>query len=285
MMPGFRGWWRRLMFGLATTTGLARRGFFIPYRYADTLPAAGQRPPYAALERLFDSRREAVAGWLDAIDGFAAELEAIGDAPPPAPRWAQSWFPRLDGAAAYAITRTLAPRRIVEVGAGHSTRFFARAVSDGGLDTEIIAIDPAPRAALDRLERVRLLRATAHEAGEAPFRDLESGDILAIDSSHILMPGSDVDMLFNRVLPVLPAGVFVHIHDIFLPDDYPAEWDWRGYNEQLGVAALIAAGGWQLQFASHYAATRMAGRVASGVAGRLHLAEGAHEASLWLKKA
>ncbi len=273
------------MLGLATVTGLARRGFFIPYRYAGMLPAAGERTSYAALERLFEARRAAIEGWLDAIDGFAAELEAIGGAPPPAPRWAQSWFPRLDGAAAYAITRTLAPRRIVEVGCGHSTRFFARAVADGGLATEITAIDPAPRAVLGRLEPVRLLRARVHEVGEAPFRDLEAGDILAIDSSHILMPGSDVDMLFNRILPVLPAGVFVHIHDIFLPDDYPAEWDWRGYNEQLGVAALIVGGGWELQFASHYATTRMKDRIAAGVAGRLHLAEGAHEASLWLKKA
>ncbi len=284
-MPGLRRRWRRLVLGLATITGLARRGFFIPYRYADTLPAAGERRPYEALERIFESRRAAIGGWLDAIDGYAAELESIGAAPPPAPRWAQSWFPRLAGAAAYAITRTLAPRRIVEVGCGHSTRFFARAVSDGGLDTEIIAIDPAPRAALEGLEGVRLLRATAHDAGEAPFRDLEPGDILAIDSSHILMPGSDVDMLFNRIFPVLPSGVFVHVHDIFLPDDYPVDWDWRGYNEQLGVAALIAGGGWELQFASHYATTRMAARVAAGVAGRLHLAEGAHEASLWLKKA
>lgn len=273
------------MLGLATVTGLARRGFFIPYRYADTLPAAGERLPYEALERLFDSRRAAIGGWLDVIDGYAGALEAIGAAPPPAPRWAQSWFPRLDGAAAYAITRKLAPRRIVEVGCGHSTRFFARAISDGGLDTGIVAIDPAPRAGLDRLGRVRLLRATVGEAGEAPFRDLESGDILAIDSSHILMPGSDVDMLFNRILPVLPSGVFVHIHDIFLPDDYPKDWDWRGYNEQLGVAALIAGGGWELQFSSHYATTRMAGRVAGGVAARLHLADGAREASLWLKKA
>ena len=273
------------MLGLATVTGLARRGFFIPYRHAGSLPPAGQRQPYAALERLFEARRAAIETWLDAIDGYAAELEAIGGAPPPAPRWARPGFPRLDGAAAYAIARTLAPRRIVEVGCGHSTRFFARAVADGGLNTEITAIDPAPRAVLEGLAPVRLLRMTVHEAGEAPFQGLESGDILAIDSSHILMPGSDVDMLFNRVLPALPAGVFVHIHDIFLPDDYPADWDWRGYNEQLGVAALIAGGGWELQFASHYATTRMAARVASGVIDRLHLPDGAHEASLWLKKA
>ena len=67
------------------------------------------------------------------IEQYAAELEAIGSAPPPAPRWNQDWFPRLDAAAAYAMVRNTRPRRIVEVGSGHSTRFMARAVADGGL--------------------------------------------------------------------------------------------------------------------------------------------------------
>jgi hypothetical protein len=280
----FRAWRRRLALGLPTVFGLAKRGFFIPYRYASALAPAGSRPPYAALEELFEARREAIEGWLGAIDGFAAELEAIGGAPPPAPRWAQDWFPRLDGAAAYTMIRKLAPRRVVEVGCGHSTRFIARAIADGGLDCAITAIDPAPRADLDRLPGVQLLRTTVQNAGDSAFRELQAGDVLAIDSSHVLMPGSDVDMLFNRILPILPQGVFVHIHDIFLPDDYPADWEWRGYNEQLGVAALIAGAGWNVQFASHYAATRMAGRVAAGVAGRLPLPAGARESSLWLKK-
>ena len=53
------------------------------------------------------------------------------------------------------------------------------------------------------------------------------------------MPGSDVDLLLNRVLPRLPAGVLVHIHDIFLPFDYPPIWGWRAYNEQQGVLPLL----------------------------------------------
>ena len=98
------------------------------------------------------------------------------------------------------------------------------------------------------------------------------------------MPGTDVDMLLNRILPSLPAGVYVHIHDIFLPDPYPADWEWRGYNEQQGVAPLMTGGGWRVEFASHYAVTRMADRVTGGVLGRLALKPGAREASLWLKK-
>ena len=165
----------------------------------------------------------------------------IGTAPAPDPHWDQAWFPRLDAAAAYALVRRFAPARIVEVGAGHSTRFFARAAADGALETRILAIDPAPRATLSALS-VELRRTTVHEAGDAPFTGLGPGDIVSIDSSHILMPGSDVDVLLCRVLPRLPAGVFVHVHDIFLPDDYPPAWEWRGYSEQLGVQPLLFGG-------------------------------------------
>jgi hypothetical protein len=122
-------------------------------------------------------------------------------------------------------------------------------------------------------------------AGMAHFEALQAGDILFIDSSHILMPGTDVDFLFNHVLPTLPAGVLIHIHDIFLPDDYPPDWEWRGYNEQLGIAALIQGGAYQLIWSSHYAVKRMADAVAASAAGRLQLKEGAREASLWLAKA
>ncbi len=274
---------RRLGFGLATVLGLAPRGFFIPYRYAGAVTPPGGRASYGAMERLFDG---ASAGFSQRLDGLAAyrgALRAIADAPPPAPRWEQDWFPRLDAAMAYAMVRTHAPKRIVEVGSGHSTRFLARAVADGGMATRFTAIDPAPRAALAGLG-VEIVRETVQRAATAPFEGLAAGDMLFIDSSHILMPGSDVDFLMNRVMPALPAGVVVHIHDIFLPDDYPRSWAWRGYNEQLAVAALLSGGGYRPLFASRYAVTRMAEAVAASAAGGLPIIAGALESSLWLEK-
>jgi hypothetical protein len=74
------------------------------------------------------------------------------------------------------------------------------------------------------------------------------------------------------------------VHDIFLPDDYPAEWNWRGYNEQLAVAAFLSAGGYSVVFASHYVATRMNLSVESTVLNDLPLMPGAQESSLWLRK-
>ena len=278
-MTGFR----RLWFGLATVLGLARRGFFIPYRFAAGLTAAGARPPYDAVTRLFAVHEADFVAVLVRVDHYADALEAIGDAPAPAPRWRQDWFPRLDGAVAYAMVRDTRPARIVEVGSGHSTRFLARAVADGGLPTSITAIDPAPRAVIRNLP-VQWLATTLQNAGDAPFEGLAAGDMVFIDSSHILMPGNDVDTLFNRILPALPAGVRIHIHDIFLPDDYPAAWEWRSYNEQLAVGALLHGGGYRPLFASHYVATRMADVVADSAAGRLALDAGAVESSLWLEK-
>ncbi len=227
-----RGQARRLAFGLLTLLGLRRRGFFIPYRYADQVADGARRPSYRALETIFAAAEPAFAGVLEHIDAHAEALAAIGGEAPPEPRWNQDWFPRLDGAAAYVLVREVRPRRIVEVGSGHSTRFMARAIRDAGLETEITAIDPAPRADIDGLG-VTIIPRTLQEAGTTPFAALAAGDVLFIDSSHILMPGTDVDILFNHVLPALPAGVLIHIHDVFLPDGYPADWDWRAYNEQL----------------------------------------------------
>ena len=277
------GRWRGLLARVLTLSGLARRGFFIPYRYAAKVAGAGGRPPYRAVEALFRSREDAFRDFLSTIDGFAPELERIGTEAPPAPRWTQDWFPRLDAAAAYALVRSLKPKRIVEVGAGHSTRFVVRAVRDGGLDTTITAIDPAPRADLSRLP-VTVVRATVQETADGVFAGLEGGDVLMIDSSHILVPGSDADMLFNRVLPSLSAGTVLQVHDVFLPDDYPEDWVWRGYNEQLGVAPLLFGGSFEVLFSSRYAATRMAAAVTATVVGRLPLVEGAFESSLWLRK-
>jgi predicted O-methyltransferase YrrM len=212
------------------------------------------------------------------IEDLAEDLERIGAEPPPAPRWHQDWFPRLDAAAAYAIVRMTRPRRIVEVGSGHSTRFLARAVRDGELATQITAIDPAPRASIRALALD--WRETPVQATDpALFASLEANDILFIDSSHQVKPGSDVEFLLGEALPRLAKGVRIHFHDIFLPDDYPDAWAWRRYNEQQAVAALLAEG-YAAEFSSHGVAS---GSV-TGVLARLPLARDAKESSLWLCK-
>lgn len=256
-------------------------GFFIPYRHA---AAVAPPPDYPALAPFFARAEPAFRMLLSAASSLLPRLLEFRRDAPPEPRFDQDWFPRLDAAAAYAQVRRLAPPRIVEIGSGHSTRFLARAIKDGALATRLIAIDPAPRARLDGLA-IERVRATLQQADRRCFADLAAGDVVFIDSSHILMPGTDVDLLLNAILPSLPSGVHVHIHDVFLPDAYPAPWAWRGYNEQNAVAAVIAAGGYRLTWSSHWVATRMQADLAGSGLDRLPLVAGAHESSVWLEKA
>ncbi|MDY0872323.1 class I SAM-dependent methyltransferase [Dongia rigui] len=274
------GFWRHFSLGLATLCGARRRGFFIPYRYADQVT-----PPtvYAAAQSLFDAARGDFAALLSALAPYAADLGAIApDAPAPAPRWGQDWFAPMDAAILYALIRDRRPACFLEVGSGHSTRFAARAIGDGKLATRHVAIDPAPRADVGT-SALTLHRCVLKDADPALFAGLRAGDMLFIDSSHILMPGTDVDQLFNGVLPALPKGVLVHIHDIFLPDDYPMDWAWRGYNEQLAVLPLLGGGGFKPLFASRYAETRMKAETAASLIAQLPSSK-APATSLWLEK-
>lgn len=272
--------WRYIAMGLETVFGLRRRGFFIPYGYADGVDL--RAADYGGLATAFSARHESFASHLAAIEQYRDDLLAIDGSGPERARWEQDWFPRVDAAAAYAMVRTLRPSRIVEIGSGHSTRFMARAIADGGLATELTAIDPAPRASIETLP-ITLHRKTLQQADPQVFAGLSDGDMLCVDSSHILMPGTDVDIAINGILPGLPSGVVVFFHDIFLPDAYPASWTWRGYNEQNAVGALLQ-GGYDLLFASNYVIGNMQEDWQKTVIADLPFMDGALESGLWLRK-
>ncbi|MEZ5830808.1 MAG: class I SAM-dependent methyltransferase [Dongiaceae bacterium] len=279
-----REWFRRLCFGLDTLLSLDRLGFFIPYRHARSVTPPAR---YEAIAALFEAALPEMQSSLDALEALAEDLQRIQhDAPAPEPRWGQDWFCGLDAAMLYAQIRRHRPARIVEIGSGHSTRFAARAIADGELDCRLIAIDPEPRANLGTL-RVEWHRATLQQAlksgGDALFGELHPGDLLFVDSSHIMMPGTDVELILTEMLPRLPEGTLVHIHDMFLPDPYPDSWAWRGYNEQGAVAAMIAGGGWDILFASRFAQQQFAERLRSGPLGAI-VNVAAPVTSLWLAK-
>ncbi|MEQ8666138.1 MAG: class I SAM-dependent methyltransferase [Rhodospirillales bacterium] len=277
----FRTYWRRLWMAVSTVGGLAPRGYFIPYRYAAST-GRGAVDGYTALLPFFEAAETTFAANIERIDGFADPLVGF-DGPPPEPRWSQDWFPGLDGAAMYTFVRSRAPGRMIEIGSGHSTRFAARAIRDGGFECAMTAIDPAPRADIGALG-IECIRAPLQQVPLGRFADLSAGDILSIDSSHVAVSGSDVDILVNQVMPGLPSGVLVQIHDIFLPDLYPAAWAWREYNEQSLVAPLVHGGGYELLWSSRYVRTRMADCLTGLACGHIETPRGAPESSLWLIK-
>jgi hypothetical protein len=266
---------RLLRAALATVGGLRPQGFFLPYRHAATVTPTD----YPATLPLLEAALPRMLGVLGAIRSYAGRLAEL-DGPAPRPRFDQDWFPRLDAAAAYALVCSRRPRQIVEIGSGHSTRFMAQALADAGHGGRLTAIDPAPRASLAGLP----IEHRAEPLSPAAVGQLAAGDILFVDSSHLLVPGSDVDLVLSAILPRLPQGALVHVHDIFLPDPYPAGWAWRGYNEQPAIAALLLGGGYRVLFASRFLVTRHPEPTLGALPAALPLPAGAIETSLWLEK-
>jgi hypothetical protein len=160
-------------------------------------------------------------------------------------RFDNSYFSSPDTEILYAVVRQYKPKRFVEIGCGNSTRIVRQAIKDGNLDTRLISIDPSPRIDIAGFSDQIIRRPVEDVDLVETIGLLEENDILFIDSSHIVKTGSDVVFLFLNVLPTLPTGAVVHIHDIFLPYEYPAEWVMQhgyGFNEQYLLQALLSCG-------------------------------------------
>jgi predicted O-methyltransferase YrrM len=263
--------------------GMRAHGVYVPYAYPGTLAPLDEDECLDWLEARFEAAAGVFRERLDEAAAHSARFAAWRHADPDdrnRPRFDQQWFSGLDAAMAYAMVRRLAPRRIVEVGSGHSTRFMARAVADGALHTTLHSIDPVPRRAIDALCN-RITRASVTAVPLATFDALEAGDLLFLDGSHALVPGSDVEHLFTRVLPRLAPGVVVHVHDVFLPWGYPRAWHRRAYTEQSALACLLAGGErFDVLCPNAWLRRREPQRVAALEA---YLAPGALESSLWMQ--
>ena len=157
---------------------------------------------------------------------------------------ANDQFPLQDAAALYGMVRLLRPSRIVEIGSGWSTTVAASAVGDGGLPTEITCVEPYPRPFLREMAGAGLVSLREERVEHTPgavFDELRRGDICFIDSSHVAKTGSDVVHELLHVVPRLADGVVVHVHDIFIPEDYPKGWVRGGFNwnEQYVLQAYL----------------------------------------------
>jgi hypothetical protein len=154
------------------------------------------------------------------------------------PFWSNLFFSADDARSAYGMAACFRPGHIVEIGSGNSTKFFRKAISDHQLSSRLTSIDPAPRAEIQHIaDEVRL--ESCLDAPMAVFEGLRPNDILFVDGSHIVFNGTDVPHIFLNILPILKPGVFVHFHDIALPNEYPASFDGRGYGEQYVLGALL----------------------------------------------
>jgi hypothetical protein len=123
----------------------------------------------------------------------------------------------------YCFVRKHAPRRMTQVGAGASTWVALQAAQDAGNSIDITCVDPFPTEYLKQLSAngsIKLRDIPVQQSSLAELSDLGQGDVLFIDSTHTVSPGSDVNYLILEVLPRLAKGVFVHFHDVTMPYDY-----------------------------------------------------------------
>lgn len=134
---------------------------------------------------------------------------------------------------------------------------------------EFTCIEPYPRQFLiDGVPGItKLIRSKIQQAPTSSFDQLGPNDVLFIDTSHVAKTGSDVNHLFFEILPRLRPGVLVHVHDIFLPDDYPQRWaieEGRNWNEQYFVRAFLQFNDvFEIIWASYFMSTRHSAETAA----------------------
>ena len=146
----------------------------------------------------------------------------------------------------YNIVRYYKPQKILEIGSGASTLMVKNALvknklEDNAYKCQHICIEPYEAPWLEKIG-VDVRRERVENIDKAVFNQLNEGDILFIDSSHVIRPQGDVLFLYLEIIPSLPPGVLIHLHDIFTPRDYLEEWvvdQVKLWNEQYLLEALL----------------------------------------------
>lgn len=161
-----------------------------------------------------------------------------------------------DAEVLYAIVQMYRPRFVVEIGSGNSTLLFRQAITDADLSAQLVSIDPEPRRNVAKHADVSVRERVEGSGARDWFSKLQANDILFIDSSHEIKPGNDVLLLLLKIVPSLAPGVLVHIHDIFLPYEYPKEWvikeRWNWTEQYLVQALLQDSNRFEVLWAGYY---------------------------------
>ena len=239
---------RHLMFLLHSQPAAADAlGYHVrPIHYYEPLPdfrairadAPARRRVSPAIDFDLEGQRRLLTRLATA---FAGELDGTDF------DFANAYFAGLDAAIYYALIRDLRPARVIEIGSGMSSRIAARALErnrSDGHDGELVCIEPFPESRLtDNMPRATLIEQRVEDVPLEQFDALGANDILFIDSSHAVKFGGDVCREFLEILPRLKPGVWVHVHDVFFPQDYPADWVLKkrlAFNEQYLLEAFLA---------------------------------------------
>lgn len=116
-------------------------------------------------------------------------------------------------------------------------------INEFGIAVQHICIEPFEQPWLESMQGITVLRDRVEELDWDWSTELSAGDLLFVDSSHIIRPQGDVLIEYLQIFPKLSSGVYVHVHDIFTPKDYLESWiidDVRFWNEQYLLEALLS---------------------------------------------
>ena len=224
-----------------------------PYRFDSAIPTRAD-VNVAAL-----SQRRMLPGILldpavylplvDELAHFSPELSDIPNEAAPGVSFCfrNGAYGELDAVTLYCMVRHLKPKRLIEVGCGYSSRMIDRASrknKEDGAPCECTFIEPYPPADfLDSPPLGRFIKSKVETVPLDLFKELGPGDVLFIDTSHVLKAQNDCCRELLEIIPSLAPGVVVHVHDIFTPYDYPAEWLFERqfpFNEQYGLECLLS---------------------------------------------
>jgi methyltransferase family protein len=204
---------------------VVRAGYYSPIVDDRELPASvfSRRAPMPGVELDLAVQLELLEGklapylaeWTPPLGPPGDELGFFLDNP---------FYGPLDANILYALVRSLKPRRLLELGSGFSTlaiRHAAAANARDGAELDHTVVDPFPAGLLRGLGGFTRVEVPAAELDIAVFAALQPGDILFVDTTHVVKAGGEVNYLVLEVLPALAAGVVIHFHDIFRPFEYP----------------------------------------------------------------
>jgi hypothetical protein len=198
--------------------------------------------PHEVLYNLIDENklyyRQVLQSTLKYNEVFAAIKEEKFITNDTEPGWNNGHLPGLDIIILYSLIAQIRPSKYVEIGSGTSTKVAYKSRMDNLLSFEIISIDPRPRKNIKKVAD-KIYQKNIQEIGFEVFDDLKENDMVFLDGTHTLFPNSDVMWFFLEIFPKLKKGVIVHIHDVYLPYDYPDFMCDRYYNEQYLLGALL----------------------------------------------
>jgi len=233
---------------------------------------------------------EAGALLTDVLQPYVAEFD-----PPRTPQPGRRYYlengmyESVDAESLYAILRHFKPARLIELGSGASSNVIAEAKAANereGSGLRHTIFDPFPFTAspLDPVE-ADVHRQRTEDVELATFSELGAGDVLFVDTTHTVKTGGDVPRLILDVFPRLREGVLIHVHDIFMPYDYPRQWvidRRRAWAEQYLLQAFLALNdSYEVMFPAHALARGAPDLVRAAIPS---FAAGAAPGAFWMRR-